>query len=37
MIEERGDRSQDIAWITALIPRVITREDNEMLTKPVTM
>ena len=37
MTEERGDRNQDIARITVVIPRVINREDNEMLTKPVSM
>ena len=37
MTEDSSDRSQDIAHISTLIPRVITREDNEMLIKPISM
>ena len=35
--EDGGDRSQDIEQITSLIPRVVTGENNEMLTKPIEM
>ena len=37
MTEDRGDRRQDINNTTRLIPRVITRENNEMLVKPISM
>ena len=37
MTEDSSERSQDIAHINTLIPRVITREDNEMLVKPISM
>ena len=35
--EDVHDRERDIAQITHLIPSTITREDNEMLVKPVTL
>ena len=31
--KDGGDRGMDIGQITCLIPRVVTRENNEMLTK----
>ena len=31
------DRERDIVQITRLIPPSVTREDNEMLVKPVTL
>ena len=37
MTEDRGDRSQEIAKITILTCRVITREHNEILVKPISM
>ena len=37
MTEDNNDRDQDIAQITALIPRIVTKEDNEMLNKPILM
>ena len=35
--EDLQDRERDIAQITRLIPPSFTREDNEMLVKPVTL
>ena len=35
--EDGGDRGRDIEKITRLIPRAVTRENNQMLTKPVVM
>ena len=35
--EDIHDRERDIAQITCLIPSIITREDNEMLVKSVTL
>ena len=35
--EEDHDRGRDIEKITRLIPSSVTRENNEMLTKSVTM
>ena len=35
--EDGGDRGRDIERITCLIPKEVTRENNEMLTKPVAM
>ena len=35
--EDGGDRSQDVDWITNIVPRVVTSENNEMLTKPIEM
>ena len=35
--EDIQDRERDIAQITRLIPPSVTREDNEMLVKPVTL
>ena len=37
MTKDNNDRDQDIARITALIPRSLTREDNEMLNKRISM
>ena len=37
MTEDNGDRDRHIAWIMTLIPRTISREDNENLSKPITM
>ena len=37
MTEDNTDRGQDIDRIIALIPRSVTREDNESLTKPISM
>ena len=37
MVEDRGDRRHDITKITILIPKVVTRENNEMLLKPISM
>ena len=35
--EDGGDRSWDIKRITSLVPREVTCENNEMLTKPIEM
>ena len=35
--EDGGNRSQDIERITSLVPRAVTGENNEMLTKPIGM
>ena len=35
--EDHHDRDREIAQITKLIPTSVTREDNEMLVKPVSM
>ena len=35
--EDIHDKERDIAQITSLIPPSVTREDNEMLIKPVTL
>ena len=35
--EDYNDKERDIAWITALIPRTVTKEDNEMLNKPISV
>ena len=35
--EDGGDRSRDIEQITRLVPRLVTRENNEMLNKPIGM
>ena len=35
--EDIHDRERDIAQITRLIPPSVTRENNEMLVKPVTL
>ena len=35
--EDGGDRGRDIGKITILIPREVTRENNEMLIKLVVM
>ena len=37
MTKDGVDRDQDIDRITALIPRTVTREHNEMLNKPFSM
>ena len=37
MTEDNTDRGQDIDRIIALIPRSVTREDNESLTNPISM
>ena len=37
MIEDNNDRDWDISWITDLIPRRVTREDNEMLNNHISM
>ena len=37
MIEDNNERGQEIDRITSLIPRAALREDNENLTKPITM
>ena len=37
MTEDNFLREQDIAQITALIPRVVSREDNENLNKPIAL
>ena len=37
MTEDGVDRDQDIARTTALIPGTLSREDNEMLNKPISM
>ena len=37
MTKDGNDRDQDIVKIIALIPRTITREDNDMLNKPISM
>ena len=37
MTEDNGARDQDIAWITALISRTVSGEDNENLSKPITI
>ena len=35
--EDGGDRSQDIEQITSLVPRLVTRENNEILINPIGM
>ena len=35
--EYRSERGQDIAINTQLIPKIITKENNEMLLKPISM
>ena len=37
MTEHGNDKDHDITRITVLIPRTVTREDNEMLNKPISM
>ena len=37
MTEDNNDRGHDIDRIIALIPRSVCREDNESLTKPISM
>ena len=37
MIEDNNERDQDIDRITSLIPRAVSREDNENITKPISM
>ena len=37
MTEDGIDRNQDIGHIIALIPRTVTREDSEILNKPISM
>ena len=37
MIEDNTDRGQDIDMIIALIPRIVSMEDNESLIKPISM
>ena len=37
MTEDNFSREQDIAQITALILRVVSREDNENLNKPISL
>ena len=37
MTEDGIDRNQDITQIIALIPRTVTREDSEILNKPISM
>ena len=37
MIEDNNERGQDIDLITSLIPSIITGEDNENLTKPISL
>ena len=37
MIEDNNDRDRYIAQIIDLIPRKVTREDNEMLNSPIPM
>ena len=37
MTEDNNDRDWDIARITDLIPRRVTREDNEILNNPISM
>ena len=35
--EDGGARSRAIIRITDLIPRIVTKENNEMLVKPISM
>ena len=37
MTEDNYSREKDIAHITALIPRGVSREDNENLNKPISL
>ena len=37
MTEENNERGQDIDRIISLIPSIVTREDNENLTKPISL
>ena len=37
MTEDNNERDRDIAWISDLIPRRVTREDNEMLNSHIYM
>ena len=37
MTQDNSGRGQDIDRITSLIPRTLAREDNENLTKPITL
>ena len=37
MTKDGGERGRDIDRITPLIPRVVSREDNEVLNKPISM
>ena len=37
MTKDGINKNQDIAQIIALIPWTITREDNEILNKPISM
>ena len=37
MTEDNIERGQDIDRITSLIPNIVTGEDNENLTKPITL
>ena len=37
MTKENNERGQDIDRIISLIPRIVTREDNENLTKPISL
>ena len=37
MTEDNYSREQDIAQITVMIPRVVSREDNENLNKPISL
>ena len=37
MTEDNNERGQDIDRITSLIPRTVAREDNENLSKPITL
>ena len=37
MTEDNFSREQDITQVIALIPRVVSREDNENLKKPIAL
>ena len=37
LTEDNNSREQEIAQITDLIPRSVSREDNENLNKPISM
>ena len=37
MMEDRGNRGQEIARITRLILGLVTNEQNEMLVRPISM
>ena len=37
MTEDNSERGQDIDRITSLIPSIVTGENNENLTKPISL